>query len=462
MDKNIGKSSSTVPEEIVFDILKELPVKTLVRFRAVSKLWCSLIDDPIFVDSHRTRSYTRIGGIRILCQYQEDFRLNIYSTDPEGGSPIRVPFHALPDGICDFDCDNDYYNRDRDSDFVDLQSVNGLVCRKYCIWNPSTRQSIDLPHIRLDMQFNVRRANQDRFCIFPINLLGFDSVSKQYKVVNMCKVVNMWDFSSEQLIRVEFRILTLGQDLYWRNLECVPENLGFRTGLGVCCVDDVIFCSGWVDDTDVIVAFEVGPEKFRVIPLPNGTDSTNIGGHMAHILQVRERMGFINVNYLKAGEANVDQLTNAKVVESLDYAEATNGDAMIGHDNDEWSTSYDIEDIVGVMNIWILEDYHKQYWKEETFTFTCLRKHKHYGIKTCTMITPHGSIRTSEILLCSQCMNLNGDSIYSCSYYDLESKSLRMVPKATESPKDYEDHENSLRFVGFNKHVECLFKLTAT
>ncbi|KAM7460964.1 hypothetical protein LguiA_029085 [Lonicera macranthoides] len=62
------KRGNSLPQEIVFEILKELPVKTLVRFRAVSKLWCSIIDNPVFVDSHRTRSYTRSGGIRIICE----------------------------------------------------------------------------------------------------------------------------------------------------------------------------------------------------------------------------------------------------------------------------------------------------------------------------------------------------------------------------------------------------------
>ncbi|KAM7460960.1 hypothetical protein LguiA_029081 [Lonicera macranthoides] len=418
------RTSSPIPQILVFEILKELPVKTLIRFKVVSKLWCSIIDDPIFVDSHRTRSHTRTGGISILCQHlQNNGRLKIYSTDPEGESP--VPFLNLPDGILDIFCYEEDY-RNWDEDLPSLQSVNGLICRKYCIWNPSTRESIDLPPIRVNItsQFDVRGANLGRCNIFPRNLLGFDSVSKQYKVVNMC------DISFGQIWRLEFRILTLGRDSYWRNLDSVPEKLGFRTGLGVCCVDDVIFCSGWVDDTEVIVAFEVGPEQFKVISLPDGVDAISMDGN---IIQVGGRLGLMDFDFARAGEVNVDKLTSVncvKVVESLDYAEAGYVDQATNSDGDVYNR---IKEVM-VMNIWILEDYHKLQWKKEVFTYPSWR-YKNYGVKTSIMATPMGSIHTTEILLCFQGQERNLDSIFICSYYELESKSLRIVPKVTEQSR---------------------------
>ncbi|KAM7460951.1 hypothetical protein LguiA_029072 [Lonicera macranthoides] len=439
MRKSASSSSSSspiLPEEIIFQILKELPVKTLVRFRAVSKLWCSIIDDPFFVDSHRTRSHTRNGGIRILCQYKENFSLKIYTTDPQGGSP--VPFLTLPDGI--LGCHYHYT-------VTDLQSVNGLVCRQNCIWNPSTRQSIDLPPKSID-------ANGERCYVFQSNLLGFDSVTKQYKVVNKCHTV------LGQILHAEFRILTLGRDLYWRNLDSVPEKLSFRTGFGVCCVDDVLFCSGWVDSNEVIVAFEVGPEKFRVILLPNGVDASSMN---SHLIQVGGRLGFVMVDYARAAEVDLDELKNVKVLESLDYVDARDVDQATNGDDDD--DDDDDDDEVEVMNIWILENYHKQQWKKEIFIFPSLLRDKHFGINWGIKTKPMSSIHTSEILLYSKGKNQNNDSIYSCSYYDLESKSLRMVPKVTKFPKDYqhpEDYEKHLKFIGFTKHVECLFRLKVT
>ncbi|KAM7464965.1 hypothetical protein LguiB_012527 [Lonicera macranthoides] len=439
MNHNGGKSISRIQEEIIFQILKELPVKTLLRFRAVSKLWCSIIDDPIFIDSHRTRSYTRADGIHILCQYRDELALNIYSTDPEGGS--AVPFLTLPNGIL---C---YYNSvDDDYEASCLQSVNGLVCRNYCIWNPSTRESIDLPPVRLNIssQFDLSESTKERCYVFLRNLLGFDSVSKQYKVVNMC------DIRFGEIRQTEFRILTLGIDLCWRNLDCVPEKLGFWTSFGVCCVDDVIFCSGRVDSTKVIVAFEVGPEKFRVIPPPNGAsaNSTRI-----HIIQVGGLLSFVNVDYTREGEVDVDQLTTVKVLECLDYVEARY----------HLNKARDVEDVEGsdVMTISILEDYHKQQWKKEIINFA-----SSWSFHNHLITTPMGSIHTNEILFSHQ-QSRNG-FVSACSYYDLETKSLRMVPKVTAFPNKYqqledydEDDEidNDTTFVNFTKHVECLFRL---
>ncbi|KAM7464962.1 hypothetical protein LguiB_012524 [Lonicera macranthoides] len=459
MNLNEGNSTiSQIPEDIIFQILKELPVKTLLKFRVVSKLWCTIIDDPIFVDSHRTRSHTRNGGIRILCQRLEDYRiLKIYSTDPEGGSP--VPFLTLPTRIL---CYHSYNCDDHDSDAAaaGLQSVNGLVCRKFCIWNPSTRESIDLPPIRINIssQYDLHESTKERCYVFLRNLLGFDSVSKQYKVINMC------DIRFGETMHIEYRILTLGRDLYWRNLDSVPEKLDFRTGMGVCCVDDVIFCAGWIDGTDVIVAFEVGPEKFRVIPFPALALARSM---RRHIIQVGGRLGYVSVDYASAGKVDFDELRTATVMESLDYVEARDVDKVT---NDEGMTSVDYVDEGNVnyevMTIWILEDYHQQQWKKEISSFPSILNKRGYDIFRSITTTPMGSIHTSEILFSHQ-QNRNHGNVDTCSYYDLESNSLRMVPKITafpkenQQPKDYKEDAIQMRtrFIDFTKHVECLFRL---
>ncbi|KAM7460941.1 hypothetical protein LguiA_029062 [Lonicera macranthoides] len=226
----------------------------------------------------------------------------------------------------------------------------------------------------------------------------------------------MCDINFREISRAEFRILTIGTDLYWRNLDCVPDKLGFGTRFGVCCVDDVIFCSGWVDGTEVIVAFEVGPEKFRVIPPPNGA-STN--SRRIHIIQVGGLLSLVNVDYASAGEVDVDELTTG----------------------DHVNEARNIEDVEGsdVMTIWILEDYHKQQWKKEIISFA-----SSWSFHSRLITTPMGSIHT-------------------------KTKSLRTVPKVTAFPNEYQQRiaeeydEDEIRnrstFIDFTKHVECLFRL---
>ena len=44
--------SERVPDDVVFDILTRLPVKSLIRFRCVSISWNSIITNPSFITTH--------------------------------------------------------------------------------------------------------------------------------------------------------------------------------------------------------------------------------------------------------------------------------------------------------------------------------------------------------------------------------------------------------------------------
>ncbi|KAL6222780.1 hypothetical protein ACLB2K_006170 [Fragaria x ananassa] len=41
-------AGNNIPEDIIVEILSKLPVKSLLRFRCVSKRWCSIVSDPQF------------------------------------------------------------------------------------------------------------------------------------------------------------------------------------------------------------------------------------------------------------------------------------------------------------------------------------------------------------------------------------------------------------------------------
>ena len=48
----LSLSSELLPDNVVFDILTRLPVKSLIRFRCVSQSWNSTITNPIFITKH--------------------------------------------------------------------------------------------------------------------------------------------------------------------------------------------------------------------------------------------------------------------------------------------------------------------------------------------------------------------------------------------------------------------------
>ncbi|XP_059655597.1 putative F-box protein At5g62060 isoform X2 [Cornus florida] len=100
MDERKMDRELSIPLQIILEILKELPVKSLLRFRCVSKLWCSTIDDPIFIDTHQTRSHTRPHGTNTLAlvsdsQFDQNTSYDLYSADPEGGPATHLL--ALPE-----------------------------------------------------------------------------------------------------------------------------------------------------------------------------------------------------------------------------------------------------------------------------------------------------------------------------------------------------------------------------
>lgn len=50
------KNPVSVPDDLFFGILSYLPVKSLLRFRFVCKMWSSMISDPSFTEAHRCHS----------------------------------------------------------------------------------------------------------------------------------------------------------------------------------------------------------------------------------------------------------------------------------------------------------------------------------------------------------------------------------------------------------------------
>lgn len=51
--------SDHIPEEIIYQILLKLPVKSVVKFSAVCKSWKSMIESPIFAQRLRVTSAAR-------------------------------------------------------------------------------------------------------------------------------------------------------------------------------------------------------------------------------------------------------------------------------------------------------------------------------------------------------------------------------------------------------------------
>ncbi|XP_016454950.1 F-box/kelch-repeat protein At3g23880-like [Nicotiana tabacum] len=191
---SMEESSFEIPIELITEILSRLPVKSLLRFRCVSKSWLCLISSPEFAYTHlniaaNSKEYTQHSVILKSCP--PDFKLKncslsslLYDSVTEAfdlGYPMKKPWGYVRI----------------------VGSVNGLVClvieRKYfLLWNPSIRKFKKLP--------------DPRGGYYIMYGFGYDELHDDYKVVVISDRL-----SYNGLDHVGVRIYSLKSNS-WRNI----------------------------------------------------------------------------------------------------------------------------------------------------------------------------------------------------------------------------------------------------
>ncbi|XP_057456787.1 F-box protein At1g52495-like isoform X2 [Lotus japonicus] len=252
----LTRGVSVLPWELVIEILSWLPVKTLLRFRCVSKSWKSLIsDDKSFTKLHLNRSLQNEHFLLKLelTNFIEDgvFPIPVSrllngppSIDDDWFSRVRYNYSQIDDG-----CDrrfksmySDYCSRLKSdysilkSDYSILGSYNGLVCLLgwyefsypteqvwIRLWNPATRSM----------------SRKSPICAVPYDSwkyygFGYDHSRHAYKVVMV-----LWDCDEKKM---ETIVYCMG-DACWRK---VSSNHGFPLRLKAFEGQFVDGCMNWL------------------------------------------------------------------------------------------------------------------------------------------------------------------------------------------------------------------------
>ncbi|KZV16057.1 hypothetical protein F511_26186 [Dorcoceras hygrometricum] len=193
---------ANLPLEIVVDILCRLPVKSLKRFRAVSRWWCLQIDSQDFAKLHLRRSLVSNSNRNLILG-----GLALYSIDL--GSLDKVHIIKPP-----------FYYKSVDSI---TNSCNGLVVVMSdppVLWNPFSRYYKVLPDNAID-----RPAFEDSYCKVAYGF-GYDSVNDVYKVVRVEEVRNsmthVWMYSKARIYSTKANS--------WKVIENFPYPLPFLRG----------------------------------------------------------------------------------------------------------------------------------------------------------------------------------------------------------------------------------------
>lgn len=267
--------SCSLPEGIIYEILQRLPVKSLCRFKSVSKLWLSIISDPQFIAS-RARpklvisipefSYyeKRVGGLMFTVDYPKETR-----EEAEQGQPqLLIPkFHGLVlNGGA-------IYTRAS-------QALGGLVCLGFgsevVICNPITGEAISpcTPH-RSCSDGNYHK-----------NHFGYEPFDKKYKVLKT------WE--DKRTGRGSSFVITLGEEREWRKLDdyyspshCVYQGQDSLASGGFC-INGVIYYISYCREPILgqfwfhLIGFDLKSETFKAIRIPN-----QIGGQPLYIKESR-------------------------------------------------------------------------------------------------------------------------------------------------------------------------------
>ncbi|KAL3506368.1 hypothetical protein ACH5RR_031750 [Cinchona calisaya] len=189
-----------IPHDLVVEIFTRLPVKSLLKFKCVSKSWLALISTPHFIKNHLKKS-----------SQNQDFnhhRLIAPCAAPHYTPKLCSLQSLIQEPItCAAEIDIPVKSTPTSSVSV-VGSCNGLVCIvvdciEVFLWNPSTRKSKKV----IDSGF-VRRQH-----CYTIYGFGYNETNDDYNVVTIFRALND--------VKIESKIYSLNND-NWRRIEDFP------------------------------------------------------------------------------------------------------------------------------------------------------------------------------------------------------------------------------------------------
>ncbi len=156
-----------IPQDIAFEILLRLPVKSLLRFKSAGKSWLALITSKDFVEAYHKRANIRCAQI----ESPGSAFISLYTMDCDASNCEVV------------ELDNDTFNANI------LGSCNGLLLieanddQDYLLWNPTLNKCMKIA-------YNPSLKGLEIEYEFFISGLGYSSTIDDYKAIVATKYVS--------------------------------------------------------------------------------------------------------------------------------------------------------------------------------------------------------------------------------------------------------------------------------
>ncbi|TXG64924.1 hypothetical protein EZV62_011918 [Acer yangbiense] len=231
--------SSNCPPDLIIDILSYLPIRSLYRFKCVSKSWSILIIQPRFVKLHLARNRRQkflLFNDASLCHV--DPETSLLQQEPTSSYRPRISWV--------------------------FESSDGLFCTKmsnppdhdFFIYNPSTREYKKIPYMESEESF-IMKFN---------NLYGFGYVESMddYKFVKIDierRIVQIFSLrnNSWKTIKCDFPFNGINRQLCW------PLHWEYGVPLNGA-IHWVVDYYDREHNSPQIVAFDLVKEKFKIFP----------------------------------------------------------------------------------------------------------------------------------------------------------------------------------------------------
>ncbi|KAI7986276.1 F-box/kelch-repeat protein [Camellia lanceoleosa] len=256
--------SDFFPDEIMVEILQRLPAKSLIKFRSVSKSWCSLITNPNFINTHLNHSLTSntyknsYDNLPLMIVRQcvstahtrtEHYKLFIDSEDSfDEYKELEFPIKSR-----------------RLHFFFAIGSVKGLFCLheqdRYFLWNPSIRKSMAMPKPTVKTSMHSRG-------------FGFYPRTNDYKLVRIADFYPTKLPNQKPTTHIEVYSLNAGS---WKTSSTgrnsYPDGITIDySGRFAAYLEGAVHFAAKMKKSDdpLILSFDLCDEVFQTMMLPDG------------------------------------------------------------------------------------------------------------------------------------------------------------------------------------------------
>lgn len=236
-------------EDVFAEILLHLPVKSLLRFKCVSRKWRSVISSPYFALRHTRRNSSRGTSSLLILRSRALLILSLGNND-HNSSPagFRIPSF-------------NFLNLTPDFTLRILGTCNGLMlcylgsafngCNfSYCVCNLTTKRFITLPRPEMIANKHILGVN-----------LAFDPLeSPNFKVV----CVGQSCILNDHHCQIEIYSSETGLWRRWNGSFCNQYNI-------LQTFDQGVFCNGavhWLCTVGDSLYFDLKDESLKTLPMP--------------------------------------------------------------------------------------------------------------------------------------------------------------------------------------------------